>query len=242
MIDVSIILPCKDKADLLEGAVFQIEYIMKKSKYSYEILLAEDGSTDGTDIIAKKLSQKNKYILHIHSVQAKGRGKAISDALFASHGRIVGYLDPDLQIPAFHLTELIHAVDDGADLVNTLRTTTPYDVDFRYYVHYLLSMGFRYLVKFFFWLPINDIVSSCKFFRREKIMPVLSHVKDMSWFWDVEVLVFSYKEHLLMREVPVKFFRKIFQKRKTKKRIFFTIFSFFYKLILLRAGAFFYNH
>ncbi|MBS3140759.1 glycosyltransferase [Candidatus Woesearchaeota archaeon] len=239
MMDVSIILPCMNKSDLLEGGIHQIQLVMNKTNYKYEIIISEDGSTDGTDKIADKLSKKYENVIHLHSDKRLGRGKALSNGIKKAKACIVGFIDPDLQIPFYQILILIEEINKGYDIVNASRTTSKYDLDFRYYINYFLSISYRYFIKILFNLHVSDVLSNCKFFNKTKILPILDKINDHHWFWDTELLVLANKEGLKMKEIPVKFFRKIFQKRKKRFILLKTIIEYFFKTIGLRVRVLF---
>jgi hypothetical protein len=54
-------------------------------------------------------------------------------------------------------------------------------------------------------VPLRDIESGFKFFRRERILPILTQIKDTHWFWDTEVMVRPYYAGYAVKEIPVVF-------------------------------------
>ena len=64
---VTLVLPAYNEAEQLEDTVNKTIDALKNITDSFEIILAEDGSTDGTDKIAKKLA-KSKNIIHLHLI------------------------------------------------------------------------------------------------------------------------------------------------------------------------------
>ena len=51
-VDLSVVLPCYNEIDYLQKAVDNTENLLKRTSYTYEIIIAEDASTDGTDKLA----------------------------------------------------------------------------------------------------------------------------------------------------------------------------------------------
>ena len=60
-VGVSVVLPAYNEVDFLEPAVTQISQALREIGYSYEIIIAEDGSTDGTDKKAAELSRNGSF-------------------------------------------------------------------------------------------------------------------------------------------------------------------------------------
>jgi len=102
----SIVLPAYNEAKHIERAVKAVAKTMEKTRYDYEIIIAEDGSTDGTDRIAARLAD-GKKIRHLHSDERLGRGKALNRAFRSAKGDVVAFLDVDMSTDITHLPELL---------------------------------------------------------------------------------------------------------------------------------------
>jgi len=237
MVDVSIILPCLNEAELLEESVCEIQKVMDTTHYSYEIIISEDGSTDGTDKIAERLSKEDKQIMHLHSNQRLGRGRGVEKGIHAAHGDVVGFIDADLQTPATDIPRVVDEVFQGHDFVTIRRRY--HNKGFGYYVRVIPSVGFMILTKVSFWNPVYDTAAGCKFFKKEKILPVLSHIKDNHWFWDTEICVLSHRLGLSMKEIPSTFYKIEFDERQSKVKILETTIDYLIKLVKLRFRLWF---
>ena len=114
--DVSIILPCYNELEALKSAVPAIQRVMDSTIYEYELIIAEDSSTDGTAEFAKKLAEENDNIVWVHRSDVRGRGLALTNALRLSRGRIAGFIDVDLETPAHYIYPAILEIESGADI------------------------------------------------------------------------------------------------------------------------------
>jgi len=200
---VSIILPAYNEAKRIEKAVKVVKEYLKRSNYDYEIIIAEDGSTDGTDKIAERLAKSNSRIIHLHSNERLGRGKALTNAIRQAKGDIVAYLDVDLSTDMKHLKELIDAIARGYDvatgsrLMRGSKTERPFKRD-------LASRIYNLLVRLMLGSKLRDHQCGFKAFRKSSILPLLDKIKDNYWFWDTELLVLAQKFDLKVKEIPVK--------------------------------------
>lgn len=70
---ISLIIPACNEASSLEKNILTIMEVIEGIMSSYEIIIAEDGSTDGTDVIASELVEDNR-ILYSHSDERLGEG------------------------------------------------------------------------------------------------------------------------------------------------------------------------
>jgi len=213
-VKVSVVLPAFNEAERIERAVEEVKRWMDEIGYDYEIIIAEDGSTDGTDRIAEELAKRDGRVRHLHSDERLGRGKALTRAFKSADGEVLVYLDVDLSTDMRHLKELIDAVAKegydvatGSRLMRESQTERPLKRD-------LASKVYNFLVRFMLGSKLRDHQCGFKAFRRSKILPLLEDVKDDHWFWDTEVLVLAQRRGLKVKEIPVRWR----QGRETKVR------------------------
>ena len=93
---VSVVLPAYNEVTQLEPAVTRISEALKQAGYSFEIVLAEDGSTDGTAELSEELTRKYPFVKHIHREKRLGRGTALNNAFRQCRGEVLVYMDLDL--------------------------------------------------------------------------------------------------------------------------------------------------
>ena len=82
-----------------------------------------------------------------------------------------------------HLPALLAAIDAGADGATAFREYEP-GLHPTSLVRHLLSRGYRWLFRRLFDVPFRDPETGCKFFVRERILPVVARTRDVGWFWD----------------------------------------------------------
>jgi hypothetical protein len=71
-----------------------------------------------------------------------------------------------------------------------------------------MSRGYSWLVRVLLETPLRDTETGYKFFRREKLMPVLDAISDPGWFWDTEFMLRAERRGLVIREVPGAYVRR----------------------------------
>src|SRR4030043_253673 len=102
-VGVSVVFPAYNEADALEAAVEKVAQALNEFAHSYEIIIAEDGSTDGTDKAAAALAEKYPFVKHLHGEKRLGRGTALKNAFKQSSGEVLVYMDLDLATDVKHL-------------------------------------------------------------------------------------------------------------------------------------------
>ncbi len=199
---LSIILPAYNEAKRIESAVERIMEFMNSNFQDFEIIIAEDGSTDGTDKVAEKLAEKYGFVRHLHSDERLGRGKALNNAIKRSEYEFVIYMDVDLSTDLKHVNDIYEALKAGYDiavgsrLLKSSRAKRPFTRD-------LSSRVYNFLVRALLKSGIHDHQCGFKGFRKSRIADILDSIADNHWFWDTELLVLAQRKGLKIKEIPV---------------------------------------
>jgi glycosyltransferase involved in cell wall biosynthesis len=202
-LDVTVVLPALNEADIIEQTVTQISQALKNYGCSYEIIIAEDGSTDGTDKKAAELSQKLSYVRHLHGEKRLGRGKALKNSFKQSKGNVLIYMDVDLATDLKHLSQLIDAVTvEGYQLATGSRMMNQSRVK-RTFTRGLASKTYNFMVRLVLGSKVKDHQCGFKAFQREPLLPLLDEVEANHWFWDTETIVRAERKGYKVKEIPV---------------------------------------
>jgi len=202
LVEVAVVLPAYNEAKRLKNAVSESIQYLSEITDSFEIIIAEDGSTDGTDKIAESLEKKYPFVKHLHSDERLGKGKALKRAFLSTDAEILVYYDVDLSTDLKHLKPLVDAIRNGFDISIGSRILKKSNVK-RTFKREFASRGFNFLVRFLLKSKIHDHQCGFKAFKRRSILPLLGEVKDNHWFWDTEILVRAQKKGMKVNEFPV---------------------------------------
>ncbi len=208
-LDMSIIIACYNEQPVLRDSVARIIDVMSLTSYadSYELIFVDDVSRDNTveivlELMAKYPQVSMKLLRHERN---KGRGRTVTDGFEAAKGRIIGFLDIDLETPAHYIPVAALEIERGADVATALRV---YKFVWRTFYRQVLSVGYHKLVAATLRLPLKDTEAGFKFFNRERAMPILAECTDPGWFWDTEVMTRSYFGGLQIVEIPTLFIKR----------------------------------
>jgi len=111
---VSIIIPTYNEKDNIAPLLARIDKAL--SGYDYDILIVDDGSSDGTIEAASELASRYPVKVIVRRNQ-RGLATAVVHGLEKASGQIIGVMDADLQHPPEVIPELIKALQGGADMV-----------------------------------------------------------------------------------------------------------------------------
>ena len=160
------------------------------------ILIAEDGSTDGTREILLRLKKKYPMTL-ILGKQKKGFQRAVIDALSSVKTPLAFFIDADLQWDPKDFWKLYKKIDDN-DLVVGKKIIRR-DLAFRKF----LGWGFSKIVSLMFNLPISDADSGYKLIKREVLRDVLPEIKTLKYGFQTELTIRAFHKGYDVEEAYV---------------------------------------
>jgi glycosyltransferase involved in cell wall biosynthesis len=202
-VKVSVVLPAYNEVDMLEGALAKVSQALKESGYSYEIIIAEDGSTDGTAERAEELAQKFAYVKHIHREKRLGRGTALNNAFKQCNGEIFVYMDLDLATGLKFLKPLVDAIAvEGYDFSTGSRMLPESKVQ-RSLRREISSKTYNFLVRHMLGSKLRDHQCGFKAFKKEPALRLLDEVEATHWFWDTEMMVRAHRCGYKIKEIAV---------------------------------------
>jgi glycosyltransferase involved in cell wall biosynthesis len=202
-VKVTVVFPAYNEADVLEDSIKKVIQNLDSFTDSYEIIIAEDGSTDGTNKLAAMLAKKNSHIKHIHGQKRLGRGTALKNSFKKSIGETLIYMDLDLATDLNHLKKLISAINtEGFDLATGSRLLSESKVN-RSWTRNLASSSYNLIVRKLLGSKIKDHQCGFKSFKREPLLLLLDEVEATHWFWDTEILVRANLRGYKIKEIPV---------------------------------------
>ena len=201
--EVTAIIPVFNDRRSLESAIPRSVETLSRITEQFELIVAEDGSTDGSAGLVKEYEQKDPRIRLLHSDERLGRGKALNRAISKSRGTIVCYYDVDLATDMRHIPELIRVIREGADIATGSRLIPGSDI-VRTGGREIASRTYNFLVRLFLGSRIFDHQCGFKAFNKKKIIRILPAIRSNHWFWDTELLVRAQRNGLIVREFPVR--------------------------------------
>ena len=201
--EISVIIPAYNDRPSLEIALKRSLEVLSGLYDRFEVLVAEDGSTDGSTEFVRQYAQQDERVRLLHCDERQGRGRALNRAIREAKGGIVCYYDVDLATDMKHLPSLIAAIREGADLATGSRLLPASDI-VRTGGREVASRGYNFLVRLVLRSRIHDHQCGFKAFNRERILSILPAVRSDHWFWDTEILVRAQRAGYRVAELPVR--------------------------------------
>jgi|SRR3989344_205782 len=203
--EFSIIIPTFNEEKRIEDTVREIyKYFAKRGK-DFEIIVVDDGSSDGTVgfLVNLKKEFKNLKIL----VQGKnyGKGWAVKRGVLASKGKYILTKDADLSTPMAETDKLLKELEAGADLAISCRIH-PDGTDMRFnqpLIRRIVGKIFSKLVNLFVLKGISDTQAGTKMYKFEAAKKLFPEQKIKRIAFDVEILYLAKRTGMNIAVVPV---------------------------------------
>ena len=197
---VALVLPALNEADNLAEAVAQATAALDRVEGGWELVIVDDGSTDGTPDLADRLAEADARVRVVHHPENRGKGVALRTGVAATTAPVVGWTDADLP---FDMEALGRAVarlgETGADLVAGVRTNREeYSLRRR-----VLSGGYNALVRTLLGVPMDDVGFALKMMRREVFDR--ADLQSDGGFVDAELMAWAHRAKLRVERVGVAF-------------------------------------
>jgi glycosyltransferase involved in cell wall biosynthesis len=200
--ELSILLPAYNEAGQIEQCILEVEEAVRNLSDSYEIIVSEDGSTDGTDEIVTKMVQVNPNLRLLHSDQRLGKGKAIRNAVNNSCGKIVAFMDVDLATDLTCLQKLLDTVRQNGGMAIGSRHISGANVQ-RHAKRTLFSLTYNAMVRMLFLDGVHDHQCGFKTMKTNIAKAVLNSSKSDGYFFDTEMIIRCKQLGYPVTEVPV---------------------------------------
>jgi len=197
---LSIVMPAHNEQGYLEPAVKSVIAGLRDRGLAFELLIAENGSTDGTGEEAAILASTYTEVRGLRATEAN-YGRALKAGFLAATGDVVVNFDVDFVDLRFLDRALeIMATDDAAIVVGTKRG--PGSDDQRAVGRRLVTAVFSVVLRYGFGLRVGD-THGLKAMRRGLLLPLVNTCQFGGDIFDTELILRAERSALSVLEVPV---------------------------------------
>ncbi|HWP49211.1 MAG TPA: glycosyltransferase [Candidatus Limnocylindrales bacterium] len=120
-IDLSVVIPVYNEETNIKILIPQVKSVLDKIKKTYEIILVDDGSSDGTFKTLKKLAEQDPNLKLVRFRRNFGQTAALSAGFDLARGKVVIPMDGDLQNDPEDIPRLLEKMEEGYDVVSGWR-------------------------------------------------------------------------------------------------------------------------
>jgi len=209
---LSVLIPVYNEVQFLEQLLARVD-AQDFCGLEKEVILVDDGSTDGTWEILKRLENENrgyKIVFHSHNM---GKGAALRTAIGYATGDIVIIQDADLEYDPKDYPELIQLImDDKADVVYGSRLTVGKPVRAFNFWHLVGNKFLTFVTNMLYNTTLTDMETCYKAFRADVIKGVTIRSNRFDFEPEITAKVLKQGHHLY--EVPISYYGRDFDEGK----------------------------
>jgi glycosyltransferase involved in cell wall biosynthesis len=195
-VEVSIVMPCLNEAETLATCIQQAQQAIEREGLAAEIIVADNGSTDGSQVIAKELG------VRVVPIARKGYGSALIGGINAARGRFVIMGDADDSYDFTAIAPLIDKLREGYDLVVGNRFRGGIESGAMPWSHrWVGNPVLTFISRVFFHTPVGDAHCGLRGFRKDAYERMKLRATGMEFA--SEMVIKASLKRMRIAEVPV---------------------------------------
>lgn len=213
-VNLTVVIPCyNEEQNIRLGSLDKVARYMEKQKYSWEVLIVDDGSTDmSLNLIKEFIRSNGKGKFRVLEEEHHGKATTLIMGMLAGNGKYLLFTDLDQATPISEMEKLMQYLDKGYDIVIGSRRDRREGAPF---LRRLMGPGFSYLRNLILGLgTIKDTQCGFKVFERDAARNIFKRLKlykehrrtsgpRVTAGFDVEVLYVAQYLGYKIKEVPV---------------------------------------
>lgn len=193
---VSIVMPCLNEAETLPACIRKAQSFLHKNRIAGKIIVADNGSTDGSQAIARELGAR---VVHVNE---RGYGSALQGGFEAAQSQYIIMGDADDSYDFSDLAKFLDALEDGYDLVIGNRFQGGIMPGAMPFLHrYVGNPILSWIARLFFKSNVGDFHCGLRGFRKD-VLPILN-LQTIGMEFASEMIVKATMKNMRVKEVPI---------------------------------------
>lgn len=190
---LSVVVPAFNEADHLGANLSRLAASLAATGRRYEILVVDDGSTDGTGDVARAFATGSEPVRVLAHERNEGKGRALATGVAAAREELLVLLDADLEIPPEDVLPLVERLEaEGAHVAVGSKYHRDATLNWPLYRR-VLSRAYHFVTAVLFRLPLRDTQTGLKAIRREVAVELVPQLRSRRFAWDLELLLLAHR-------------------------------------------------
>jgi glycosyltransferase involved in cell wall biosynthesis len=215
---VSILIPAYNEEEFLGAVVDRVLSASLPEGVDREVIIVDDGSTDGTGEIAAEVARKHNGVVRVLRHPAnRGKGAAVRTALAAARGELAIIQDADLEYDPRDYGKLLAPLLEGrADVVYGTRFAVGAERRVLYFWHAVANRSLTLLANVASNLNLTDVWTGYKAFRTELVRSI--PLRCDGFAFEVELTVKLAQREAVIYETPIRYHGRTYEEGKKIRR------------------------
>jgi dolichyl-phosphate beta-glucosyltransferase len=204
MTHLSVIIPAYNEEKRLLSTLGSVHDFLSAEESLFEIIIVDDGSSDGTCDVVKNFAVDHCGIRLISHSPNRGKGYSVRKGIEAGQGDLLLINDADGSSPIEEIKRLEKALEDGADIAIGSRAIPDQDTKVKAYPYRkIMGNTFNTIVQTLLLPGIRDTQCGFKLFKKEQGKELFAKAKLDRYAFDVEILYLARLYNYRIAEIPI---------------------------------------
>ncbi len=226
---LSLIIPCYNERKILKPVLEEVILYLKKQKYSWEIIVVDDGSSDNTSGVALGFKKRGVSLIKLSPNQ--GKGAALKKGFINAKGKYVVFTDADLSVSITQLKQMIEKLETGYPVVvGSRRIANSKIVVHQPLIREKMGKVFTFITKGIMGVNLPDFTCGFKGFQNQAGYNIFKRSLISRWAYDAEIIFLAKKMKYKIGQIPVSWI----DRRESRVRLGSAIYTSFFDLFRIR--------
>ncbi len=200
---LSIVIPAYNEERRIGSTLEVVLRYLGDQQYTWEVLVADDGSADGTASIVRRTTEGGETRVRLLSLAHRGKGWAVRQGMVAAEGRYRFMADADMAMPIEQLGAFLDHMAAGYDIVIGSRQISGARRHGEPATRHLMGRVFNWAVRLLAVGGFQDTKCGFKCFRGDVADSLFRLQRTDGWGFDAEVLYLAKTRGLRILELPI---------------------------------------
>lgn len=218
---LSIVIPAYNEEKIIENTLNEVISYLKQRKYSWEIVVADDGSRDKTSSVVKRLSRKSVRLVRLK--KNRGKGGALKKGILVSRGKLVIFMDADLSVPLINIDKFLQELKKVDVVIASRRVKGAKIVLHQPWHRETMGRVFTFITRVLMGVNLADFTCGFKGFTKKAAKKIFENSLIDRWAYDAEIMFLAKKYGYKIKQYPVEWTNRGDTRVRLKKVVLETV-------------------
>jgi len=200
---LSVVIPAYNEQLRLKSTLETIFLFLKKQKYTWEVIVVDDGSLDRTQAVVKEVMKTQKQLRLVSYHANRGKGYAVNFGMSKAVGELTLFCDADDATPFEQVDKLLAHINNYPVVIGSRHIKGSNIILKQTFLRRLAARLGNFLIQLLLLPGISDTQCGFKLFRSSNAKELISRQTIWGWGFDMELLYIARKLGDKIKQVPI---------------------------------------